>query len=682
LKFKSIKAITLSAIIPITLISMITLCILSYESSKTIINKEIQTKMDYKLSGTIQEIEKNLLKHSQIAATLARNVEASSNTMTKENFRSLVQKAPTTNKDTFGTGIWFELFKYKKDIKYFGPYGYKDNDKLLYTDEYATDEYDYVKQDWYTMAKNTDKTVVWSQPYADDASKITMVTTTAPFYDTQKNFMGVTTADIDLSSLQKMVSDIKIGVNGNATLLTKDGLYMTNVDASKIMKTKITEDKNAVLAALGKDILSGNTGQASFTDSNGKSRIYYSKVPETGWITLLTISEKELFAPLNVLLQKLVIVIVIVSIIMIILVILFSRYITDKLKPVNVLSLAIAQGDLTQNLQIKSVDEIGQMSGNLNHMVTNLRDIVQDVSSTLESVVATSQELTASSEQTQAASEQIAISIQSVASGTDNQVMLTDNATKVVGEIFNGMEHIAMSVQNVSEASMETYKRAQSGDLVVAEAIVHMNIINDKVVNSSNIVNILGRKSSEVGNIVTLITQIASQTNLLALNAAIEAARAGEQGKGFAVVADEVRKLAEKSGDSARQIDILIKEIQTEMISAVISMNEGTDAVKEGIVLVKNAGNSFHEILSDVDGVSKNIQEVSAVVQQIYAASQMMVQSVEKIAEITKDSAVGTQNIAATSQEQCAIMKEVSNAADMLTQMAIGLENKFSIFKM
>jgi len=98
--------------------------------------------------------------------------------------------------------------------------------------------------------------------------------------------------------------------------------------------------------------------------------------------------------------------------------------------------------------------------------------------------------------------------------------------------------------------------------------------------------------------------------------------------------------------------------------------------------LVKNAGNSFHEILSDVDGVSKNMQEVSAVVQQIYAASQMMVQSVEKIAEITKDSAVGAQNIAAASQEQNAIMKEVSNAADMLTQMAIGLEKKFSIFKM
>jgi len=209
-----------------------------------------------------------------------------------------------------------------------------------------------------------------------------------------------------------------------------------------------------------------------------------------------------------------------------------------------------------------------------------------------------------------------------------------------------------------------------------------MNIINDKVVNSSNIVHLLGKKSSEVGNIVTLITQIAAQTNLLALNAAIEAARAGEQGKGFAVVADEVRKLAEKSGDSAGQIDGLIKEIQTEMMSAVISMNEGTNAVKEGIVLVKNAGNSFHEILSDVDGVSKNMQEVSAVVQQIYAASQMMVQSVEKIAEITKDSAVGAQNIAAASQEQNAIMKEVSNAADMLTQMAIGLEKKFSIFKM
>jgi len=682
LKFKSIKTITLVTIIPIVLISMLTLCVLSYDNSKMLINKEIENKMEYKLSGTVQEIEKNLLKHSQIATTLARSVEASSNTMTKENFKLLVQKAPLTNKDTYGTGIWFEPFKYKKDIKYFGPYGYKDKDKVLYTDEYATAKYDYLNQNWYTMAESTDKDVVWTQPYADDVSKITMVTSTAPFYDQQKIFLGVVTADIDLSSLQKMVSNIKIGESGRATLLTKDGLYMTNADASKVMKTKITEDKNVSLAALGKDILSKNTGQASFTDSNGTNRIYYEKVPETGWIIALTISEKELFAPLNVLLQKMVTLVAIVSIIMIILIILFSKFITDKLKAVNVFSLAIAEGDLTQNLEIKSADEVGQMSGNLNHMVTNLRCIVQDVSSTLEGVVATSEELNASSEQTQVASEQIAISIQSVASGSDNQIMLTDDATKVVGEIFIGMEHIAGSVQNVSEASMEAYKRAQNGDSVVSEAIVHMNKINDKVLSSSNIVNMLGKKSSQVGNIVTLITQIAEQTNLLALNAAIEAARAGEQGKGFAVVADEVRKLAEKSGNSAGQIDSLIKEIQTEMISAVKSMNEGTEAVKEGIVLVKNAGNSFHEILSDVDGVSKQMQDVSAVVQQIYASSQMMVQSVEKIAEITKDSAAGAQNIAASSEEQNAIMKEVSNSAEVLTQMSIELKKKLSIFKM
>jgi len=682
LKFKSIRTITLLTIIPIALISMITLCVSSYESSKTLLDKEIQNKMQYKLNGTVQEIEKTLLKHSQIAVTLAKAVEASSNTMTKENFKSLVQKAPLTNKDTFGTGIWFELFKYNKNIKYFGPYGYKDKDKVLYTDDYATAKYDYVNQDWYTTAKNTDKDVVWSQPYADDVTKITMVTSTAPFYDQQNKFMGVTTADINLSSLQKMVSDIKIGEKGRATLLTKEGLYMTNTDASKIMKTKITEDKNVSLAALGKDILSGNTGEASFSDSNGKNRIYYEKVPETGWIITLTISEKELFAPLNVLLQKMLTLVVIVSIIMIILVVFFSKYITDKLKTVNVLSEAIAKGDLTQNLDIKSVDEIGQMSGSLNQMVTNLRDIVQDVSSTLESVVATSEELTASSEQTQAAAEQIAVSIQAVAIGTDNQVILTDETTKVVGEIFRGMENIAGSVQNVSQASIEAYKRAQSGDLVVSEAIVHMNKINDKVVKSSNIVNLLGKKSSQVGNIVTLITQIAEQTNLLALNAAIEAARAGEQGRGFAVVADEVRKLAEQSGNSAGQINELINEIQTEMMSAVKSMNDGTDAVNEGIILVKNAGNSFHEILSDVDGVSKQMQDVSAVVQQIYAASQMMVQSVEKIAEITKDSAAGAQNIAAASEEQSAIMKEVSNAAEVLTQMSIGLEKKLSIFKM
>jgi Methyl-accepting chemotaxis protein len=682
IKFKSIRSITLVFILPVIIIGMILLAFLSYQNAKTLIDKEIQDKMAYLLQQTIQGIEKKLLKHAAIPATLSRTVEAADGSMTKENYAALVQKSITTNEETFGIGIWFEPYKYKKDIKLYAPYAYKEKGKIVYTDDYSKEEFNYINQEWYKNGTNTNKDIVWSAPYVDELTKITMVTSTAPFYDEEKKFAGVTTADIDLSSLQKMVNDIKVGKTGRAFLLTKEGIYLADADANKIMKVKVTEDKNESLSLIGKELISGKGGQATYNEEDGKNRIYYSTVPETGWVIALTISEKEMMSPIAILLSKLSIVIAITTIIIVLVVIGYTRYMTNKIKPVNKLAHDIAEGDLTNVLEVNTEDELGQMSNNMNHMVQNLKELVKEVTYTLKNVVETSEELTASSEQTQVASEQIALEMQEVASGTESQVVVTAKASRVVSQISSSMEQIKNSVQTVSQASMKAYKRAEDGDSVVKGAVEQMNKIEEKVSTSSNIVNVLGQKSNEIGNIVSLITQIAEQTNLLALNAAIEAARAGNQGRGFAVVAEEVRKLAEQSGSAADQIGGLIHEIQNEMDNAVKSMSDGNGAVKEGIVMIENTGDYFHHILGDVDDVSKQMQDVSTVVEEIYDGTQMMVKSIETIVKITQKSSGGTQNIASATEEQSALMKEVANCAQALSEMAISLENTVSVFKL
>lgn len=681
MKFKSIRSATLVVILPAILAATVALSLLSYYSAKLLISKQIEEKMNFQLSENINGIKASLEKHSEIPATLARTVEASYNTMTKENFMSLVQKAPTTNEDTLGTGVWFEPNKYKSDIKYFGPYGYKDKGKMAYTDDYATDQYNYPSQEWYTTAKSTNKTVVWSKPYYDETSKITMVTVSAPFYDENKRFLGVTTGDIDITSIQKMIRNIKIGEKGKAILLSKEGIYMAGVDSGKIMKNNIMQDSNSSLASAGKEILQKKNGQTTFNDSNGKNRLYYASDNETGWTVGLIISEKELFAPLTVLMQNLIKIIAVIFILIILIAIFYSKYITNKIKPVNELSKAIADGDLTQKLEIKSEDELGQMSSHLNDMVSNLKNIVLEVSSSIESVVATSEELTASSDQTKIAADEIAHSVQNMADNEEKQNEVTNKVSKASEIVFKGMKNISDSVDKVNISSIESCDKAKNGNKVVEEAIEHMNNINDKVTASSNIINVLSHKSNEIGNIVALITEVSEQTNLLALNAAIEAARAGEQGRGFSVVAEDVRELAEESGNAAKQISNLILEIQNEIASAVKSMNEGTEAVKQGIAVVKDTGESFQSILSAVDNVSKQMQKTSNEVIETYNGTQEVVNSMNRIIEITKQSSEGTQSIAAATEEQSALMKEVANAAEVLSQMAVELEKIFSKFK-
>ena len=360
----------------------------------------------------------------------------------------------------------------------------------------------------------------------------------------------------------------------------------------------------------------------------------------------------------------------------------FSKYLTKNVKEVNDLSYAIAEGDLTQILNVRSENELGSMGNNLNRMTNNLREIVKKVTESLEQVVATSEELTASSDQTQQSAQQVSLAIQDVALGSVEQVTITNDTTKIAEEIFKGMEQISNNIQAVTNTSLESFKRAEKGNDVVCSAIGQMNNISDKVAMSSKAVSILGDKSKEIGSIVSLITSIAGQTNLLALNAAIEAARAGEQGKGFAVVADEVRKLAEQSASAAGNISGLINEIQKEIVNAVKAMDNGTIAVKDGISMVNQAGKSFEAILEDINYIASQMQDVSAVTEEIGAGSQNMLGAIENVANISTESSENAENVVAASEEQTALMKEVANAAENLTQMAVELQSLMSNFRL
>lgn len=685
IRFKSIKAIILLSLLPVALVGMILLTVLSYVSSKNIVERELDQKMDNQLNANVLGIQKSLLKHGEVALALAKTAETSGKILSKDNYSSMLKGFVSTNVETFGAGVWFEPNQYKPEMKYFGPYTYRDGDKIIYTDDYSNEQYNYFQYDWYQSGKKAgyvDNTICWSPPYYDEIAKTTMVTATVPFYDNNKKFVGCVTSDINIDSLQNMISGIKIGKSGDAFLIDRDGTYLATKDKSKIMKTKISEEKNKDLAAISSQLFKNPHGKTTYKEGNTNYIVYYEAIPENNWVIGLRISEKELLEPVNTLLLYLLAAIAIIAALFIFVVLLFERYLNKNINSVNGLAFAISNGDLTQTLNINTKDELGQMGNHLNKMIKVLRDIVKNVDESAENVVSTSEELTASAEETQSASEQIASSMQDVSAGAEKQVVLASQTRDNIHEISKNMEDVSNSLECIAQSSSGSYEKAMRGSSSIGNVIEQMNLIDKKVSASSDSVNILGNKSNEIGQIISVIKGIAEQTNLLALNAAIEAARAGEQGKGFAVVADEVRKLAEQSASASNKISLLINEIQGCIVSAINSMKDGNNAVKEGISIVDNAGVSFKDILASIDDVAVKIYESTQIINSTLTATQTMVSSIDEITNITDKLAQNIQTVAAASEEQTAIMKEVSGAAEALSHMSVELKKSLEMFKL
>ncbi|ARU61617.1 hypothetical protein CBW65_11785 [Tumebacillus avium] len=343
----------------------------------------------------------------------------------------------------------------------------------------------------------------------------------------------------------------------------------------------------------------------------------------------------------------------------------------------------VAEGDLTvEDLKIKSRDEVGELSGHFTKMTGNLRALLRQVALNSEQVAATSEELTASADQTTIVAEQISQSVQDVSFGAEKQLQGIQDSTQVVADISESVGQIAQSIQGVTDSSLRATGKATDGQNVVNRTVSQMEVIGDRVNSTADVINDLGKKSEEIGAIVGLITSIAGQTNLLALNAAIEAARAGEHGKGFAVVADEVRKLAEQSGEAADHIRRLITEVQADTGRAIASMEEGTRAVEDGVRLIGDTGAAFREILASVSTLSDQAQEVAAAVQQVSAGTQTMVSAMEGIAAVSEQAAANTQQVAASVEEQNASMEEIASAATLLSKMASELQDGISTFKL
>ena len=285
----------------------------------------------------------------------------------------------------------------------------------------------------------------------------------------------------------------------------------------------------------------------------------------------------------------------------------------------------IAKGDLTRRVDISSTDEIGEMGKHFNAFVETLHQTVKQVADSSERVSSASTTLDSAAEQMAAGVEEAAAQINSVATASE--------------EMSTTSSEIAQNCMMAAKSSEKANGAAMTGESIIQETVVVMSRINGMVKSSSKIIKDLGVRSEQIGEVLGLINDIADQTNLLALNAAIEAARAGEHGRGFAVVADEVRKLAERTTGATKEIGQTIVAIQSETKKAVSSMEEGVKEVEVGADETKKSGDSLKDILSQISTVTAEINQIAVASEQQTATTNEIANNIQQVSEVMQDTA-------------------------------------------
>ncbi|MBD7985503.1 methyl-accepting chemotaxis protein [Sporosarcina sp. Sa2YVA2] len=410
--------------------------------------------------------------------------------------------------------------------------------------------------------------------------------------------------------------------------------------------------------------------------------VYAEKDSRWGWNVVAGSYLMDFNSGAKEVLNVLAVVLISAVVIGLIAIVLFARHLSRPIGLITNQVEKMAQGDLTiESLNVKNKDEIGTLATYFNEMTVNLKVMIAEVADSSIQVAATSEELSASSEETSKSVEQVSSSILELAEGADHQVETTDNANDVAVEMSKELIRISTYIDQVNATSNNTSSMAHAGTTVIEQTIASMHTIQSETATTTEMINALGDKSNEIGKIVSMITDVSEQTNLLALNAAIEAARAGEHGKGFAVVADEVKKLAEQSGNAANQVNHLIVAIQQEIKDSVDAINKGQHSVNSGIQLADEAGNTFKGITTAVNEVTHQISDISQVVQRVVGGAEAMVKTIDETARIAGNSADHTQNIAAAAEQQTASIEEIAAASETLAKMAEGLQLSIGRFK-
>jgi methyl-accepting chemotaxis protein len=545
-------------------------------------------------------------------------------------------------------------------------------------------------REYMQQVKATRKTVVSREALLSKGTNnlSIMITTPIKAPGAPERYLGVA---VNVAAFQNIVNQQKKSESAYAFLFDgKDGLLVAHPVKNYIGSLKLIntdeKDKDRVtpeLRKIAEEAVAGRNGSEIYEFGGAKIVAAYTNIPGTSFGVATRMTYEEAMGAVQKERLSAIVITLIASLIGAVIAFIIARLIANPIINITKRATIIAAGDFITagGIIIESNDEVGQLQRAFNEMAVMLKATMIAIGQTAVKVASFSEELSAGAEQSAKGAVQVAHTVAEVATGANEQASAVDKTVDMVKQIDYAIDEIANNAIDVAALSTEALAAATNGGKSVEHAVDQMANITHTVQDTAAVIRELGSASEQIGQIVHTIAAIAGQTNLLALNAAIEAARAGEQGKGFAVVADEVRKLAEQSKEAANNIVQIVGNIQAKAKDAIGKMDNSAREVLTGQSVVLMTGESFKLIQIKIVKVNEFVQKITSAVKQLSASSNNVIIAVEKVKVISYGTVANSQAISAAAAKQSTSMQEISDAAESLAQLASQLQGDIKQYK-
>lgn len=524
-------------------------------------------------------------------------------------------------------------------------------------------------------------TPVWSDIVVSKGSGKQVRVYAYPVKNKSGKVIGVLSAAVKLEPIANRILEMKEGKNGYAFLVDSKGIIVVHPKADYVGKS-LEEFKIPELTAAMPDMMAGKDGQTSYT-YNGVSKLNMYKKFDVYSLSL-NADEKEYLAPVAAMGKAIFTFGAIFMIIGALISYLIARVISGKITRMQMVLKQAEAGDLTVRVVSKLLedgDEIDQMGASVNHTLVAFNKVIGGIVQASEVMSSTSQQMAASAEEGGKAAGEVTAAIQEISAGLQEQAeyVLKTNTT------VEGMQRLIQTTSDETAAMATEAKKvmvtAVDSQGHMTSTMKQMNEIQLSSMTTFEIIQTLSSQSEMIGQISEAISSIADQTNLLALNAAIEAARAGEQGRGFAVVAEEIRKLASESMASAANIGKLILSIQSEIGHAEKAIKDESLSITKGVAVIEETQGAFSHIIEAVNvtlGIMDNVVES---IENTKTSTYEVTDSVRFISGVTQESSASAEEVSASTEEQNAIAEEIASAAEHLSQLSTNLLEQVIVFK-
>ncbi|MFT9496234.1 methyl-accepting chemotaxis protein [Anaerosolibacter sp.] len=503
------------------------------------------------------------------------------------------------------------------------------------------------------------------------------VVVASPIFGATGELMGIIGGTLDLSIIEELRKSIVLGETGYAFVTDSKGQILAHTDPAMVEERTDVTDIPIVAKALN-----GESGTEDYIYKDKKVFGSYTSVPSVGWVVAVRQAYEEAYAPVGKAQNSAMVLVGVILLIAAAIGYAFAKYTTKPLSTLSEAAKQLAKGNLAYNFQVNTKDEIGELAVSFSEMKDNLKSLIQHVTLASDNVSITASGVLASSQQAGQVATQISEAINDLALGSDDQAKSVQTASVSINSIVRSIDEIAVSSSRSYESAAKAADLVKDGSQIVEDQETKMAQSTKAVNNVSDIIFTLNDKALQIGQIIEVIQGISEQTNLLALNAAIEAARAGEQGRGFAVVADEVRKLAEESQKSTGKIQDIIKDIQHATNMAVDTVKSATDTIDAQSSSVQNTSKIFQQILDVVSMITGQVKEITQATGLVKGEGQSILQEVESISAVSEETAASTEEVTASTQEQTASILYIVEEIEKLNQLSAELKQATSIFKL